>query len=31
MLLSDRNLSGVSVVIFDEFHERSLTVDLGLP
>ena len=30
MLLSDRNLSGVSVVIFDEFHERSLTVDLGL-
>ncbi|NLG17173.1 MAG: ATP-dependent helicase HrpB [Fibrobacter sp.] len=30
MLLSDKLLSGVSVVIFDEFHERSLTVDLGL-
>jgi ATP-dependent helicase HrpB len=30
MLLSGKSLSGVSAVIFDEFHERSLTVDLGL-
>ncbi|HUI93931.1 MAG TPA: ATP-dependent helicase HrpB [Chitinivibrionales bacterium] len=30
MFLSDRNLSEVSAVIFDEFHERSLTTDVGL-
>jgi ATP-dependent helicase HrpB len=30
MLQSDPELSGVDVVIFDEFHERSLTADLGL-
>lgn len=29
-LLSDPELSGVSCVIFDEFHERSLQADLGL-
>ncbi|MBL8029260.1 MAG: ATP-dependent helicase HrpB [Fibrobacteres bacterium] len=29
-LLSDSLLGDVSVVIFDEFHERSLTTDLGL-
>ncbi len=30
MLRSDPGLSGRSVVIFDEFHERSLDTDLGL-
>lgn len=30
MLQSDPELSGISVVIFDEFHERSLNADLGL-
>lgn len=30
MLQSDPELSGVDVVIFDEFHERSLNADLGL-
>lgn len=30
LLLSDKMLSSVSAVVFDEFHERSLTVDLGL-
>lgn len=30
MLQSDPDLPGVDVVIFDEFHERSLTADLGL-
>lgn len=30
MLQSDPELSGVSAVIFDEFHERSLHADLGL-
>ncbi|MBS8226435.1 ATP-dependent helicase HrpB [Vannielia litorea] len=30
MIQSDPELSGVSVVIFDEFHERSLQADLGL-
>lgn len=30
MLQSDPDLPGVSVVIFDEFHERSLNADLGL-
>ncbi|MDD5675428.1 MAG: helicase-related protein, partial [Chitinivibrionales bacterium] len=30
MALSDKNLSGVSAVIFDEFHERSLACDFGL-
>jgi ATP-dependent helicase HrpB len=30
MLLSDKNLSAISVVIFDEFHERSLVTDVGL-
>ena len=29
-LLSDPELTGVSVVIFDEIHERSLSADLGL-
>lgn len=29
-LLDDPELSGVSCVIFDEFHERSLQADLGL-
>ena len=29
-LLRDPELSGVSCVIFDEFHERSLQADLGL-
>lgn len=29
-LLADPELSGVSVVIFDEIHERSLSADLGL-
>lgn len=30
MLLSDPELQGVSAIIFDEFHERSLTSDIGL-
>ena len=30
MLLDDPELSGISAVIFDEFHERSLDGDLGL-
>ncbi len=30
MLQSDPALSGVGLVIFDEFHERSLQADLGL-
>ena len=30
MIQSDPELSGVGVVIFDEFHERSLNADLGL-
>ncbi|MDH5297435.1 MAG: ATP-dependent helicase HrpB [Desulfobulbaceae bacterium] len=30
MLQSDPELAGVGVVIFDEFHERSLHADLGL-
>ena len=30
MLQSDPALAGVSCVIFDEFHERSLNADLGL-
>ncbi len=30
MLLSNRSLSGVSAVVFDEFHERSLATDVGL-
>ena len=30
MLQSDPELPGVSAVIFDEFHERSLNADLGL-
>lgn len=30
MLQSDPGLTGVSCVIFDEFHERSLNADLGL-
>lgn len=30
MLQSQPDLPGVSLVIFDEFHERSLTADLGL-
>ncbi|MFK7940706.1 MAG: ATP-dependent helicase HrpB [Roseovarius sp.] len=30
MVQSDPELSGISCVIFDEFHERSLNADLGL-
>ncbi len=30
MVLDDPELTGVSAVIFDEFHERSLDADLGL-
>ena len=30
MIQSDPELNGVSAVIFDEFHERSLNADLGL-
>ncbi|WP_090207835.1 ATP-dependent helicase HrpB [Yoonia litorea] len=30
MVQSDPELTGVGVVIFDEFHERSLNADLGL-
>jgi len=30
MIQSDADLPGISLVIFDEFHERSLQADLGL-
>lgn len=30
MITSDQNLTGVSCVLFDEFHERSLASDTGL-
>jgi ATP-dependent helicase HrpB len=30
MMLTDKGLDGVSAVIFDEFHERSLSTDIGL-
>jgi len=30
MIVDDPELSGVSAVLFDEFHERSLDADLGL-
>jgi ATP-dependent helicase HrpB len=30
MLLSHRELPGVSAIIFDEFHERNLATDVGL-
>lgn len=30
MILDDPELAGVSIVIFDEFHERSLDADFGL-
>lgn len=30
MILADPTLTGVSAVLFDEFHERSLDADLGL-
>ena len=30
MLLDDPELSGISAVLFDEFHERSLDADFGL-
>lgn len=30
MIIDDPELSGVSAVLFDEFHERSLDADLGL-
>ncbi|MDI7862991.1 ATP-dependent helicase HrpB [Rhizobiaceae bacterium n13] len=30
MILDDPELAGISVVIFDEFHERSLDADFGL-
>jgi len=30
MILDDPSLDGVAVVMFDEFHERSLDADLGL-
>jgi ATP-dependent helicase HrpB len=30
MLLSNRVLAGVSVIVFDEFHERNLATDVGL-
>ena len=30
MALADPELQGISLVIFDEFHERSLNADLGL-
>lgn len=30
MLVSDPGLTGVDLVIFDEFHERTLAADLGL-
>ena len=30
MILDDPELTGISAVLFDEFHERSLDADLGL-
>jgi len=30
MIMDDPELSGISAVVFDEFHERSLDADLGL-
>jgi ATP-dependent helicase HrpB len=30
MILDDPGLAGISAVLFDEFHERSLDADLGL-
>lgn len=30
MLMADPELPGVSVILFDEFHERALAADLGL-
>ncbi|MBP2655590.1 MAG: ATP-dependent helicase HrpB [Firmicutes bacterium] len=30
MIQSDPTMSGVGLIIFDEYHERSLTADLGL-
>jgi ATP-dependent helicase HrpB len=30
MLLSNSDLSGVSAIVFDEFHERNLATDVGL-
>ncbi len=30
LLMRDRALTGIGAVIFDEFHERSLTTDIGL-
>jgi len=30
MLMSDPRLSDVDMILFDEFHERSVTVDVGL-
>ncbi len=30
MILDDPSLAGISAVLFDEFHERSLDADLGL-
>ncbi len=30
MLQSDPDLPGISAILFDEFHERALTADLGL-
>ena len=29
MIQEDQQLAGVSTIIFDEFHERSLNADLG--
>ena len=30
LLISDPSLKGVGAIVFDEFHERSLNIDLGL-
>ena len=30
MLLNNRELDGISAIIFDEFHERNLATDIGL-
>jgi ATP-dependent helicase HrpB len=30
MLQSDRELAGIGLLVFDEFHERSIHADLGL-
>ena len=30
MILADPELAGISAIVFDEFHERSLDADLGL-